>query len=248
MKLREVRRRVNLKVKHEKQNQLEDKRRVFKRDKSRADARRVEREYNTSAKSKKRTILSDHELFEDRSGHIKNFVLAHANGRNFEERLLSLAVTISRLPRVEVDYLTITKKWGNRSAEEILSEGTTFALKDSSRVGRDIQGCMDTTTAFVAAARILAKIEKIPAKVYFVRWGNHSTARVEYNKKSLRLDPYDGTRYPGDSRAKYSIHRKMARIDPYYAEGGGPREIGLYTIHDFEKYGPKGKIKLVRKN
>jgi len=179
--------------------------------------------------------LSDAELFADRRKTIQSFVRSNAKGNDILQKFASLAEAIRNFETIEKDYETISRAWGNRAAEEILSRKNFFALTGQKRLNYKVEGCMDAAIAFVASARTLAEIAKIPAKVFFVRMGSHSLVRIEAEGKNILYDP-SIHRPNREIRGKLAEVIKKYKTEGKYAEGFGPREIGLRTLSDFHRY------------
>ena len=183
--------------------------------------------------------FSDKEMVSDNArGTIKRFAVQNAGGKSFFEKVLSLSKAISSFQTVEKPYQTIFASWGNRTASEIISQKTLYAIESTGEKTTKVEGCMDAATALTAAARALASLENIKAKVFFARWKTHSGVRVQVGSESRF--------FPGGSRMKNVkglIAKKIekAKEDGVYAEGFGPRAIGLKMLSDFHKYAEKSQ-------
>lgn len=181
--------------------------------------------------------FSDAELMADnKAGTVRRFVLQCGLGKTFEEKLIAIAKAVNSFKTVNHDYETISDSWGNRTAFEIIHSKQFYALRGSLQSKRfKVEGCMDATTAFVAAARILAAEEKVVAQVFFVRWGVHSFVRVQFGGKNFLIDPgaFEGIR---EIKGMLASTLQSARKRMQYAEGFGPREIGLVSLNTFHRY------------
>lgn len=174
-------------------------------------------------------------LADDSRKTIERFVRQNANENTFSKKLQSLSDKIGSFETIERNIETVSQLWCNRSAVEIIFQKNLIAIDSLQRARFRVEGCSDVAIAFIASVRILAKLEGKKARAYFVRWGTHAGVRVITEGEDLLFLGGKAKHLKGRVLEKLNSDKRNG----IYAEGSGPREIGLNSLADFHKYAPK---------
>jgi hypothetical protein len=166
-------------------------------------------------------------------------VLKNAIGDTFWDRIWGLYIGASKIPSSQQSLETNKRAWANRPATEIIASNNAFVSDRPIQAGHGlIGGCVDRTIVLLAAMRTLARMEKEPLAAKFVRSGEHSYVRTDYRGQSFFFDPNISTGTHAVSEEEERWIERAAK-EGTYAQGFGPRSIGIRTTTHFGKYAAK---------
>lgn len=184
-----------------------------------------------------RTLTDKRLLADDSRKTIERFVKQNATGKTFLENLQSLSDKIQAFQAKEGNLETVKQLWCNRSAVEIISQKSLVEIDLTEKY--NVEGCTDIATALLASARTLARLQGVKAEILFVRWKAHTGVRVKFGVQDWLFKGGEAIQIKDRFLKKIETDKR----ENQYAEGFGPRAIGLNSLADFHRYSGKQRDK-----